>query len=149
MDYIGDLYNGEIKIPVRVDLIVYETIQPPVMAHKAQFIMDVLQLAQTIGVYEIIPKSLSPFGKVALAFDLCKMAFDQEVQYIRSLKQWKSLYNNLQKLIYHVPGVQIYTEWNKSQCIKINNIDVVYYSEDISMWIHTIRQSIFDSDPIG
>ena len=31
MDYLGDLFNGEIRIPVHVDLIEYESIQNPII----------------------------------------------------------------------------------------------------------------------
>ena len=108
--------------------------------------MDVLHLAQIVDVYKHIPKSLSPFGKIALSFDLCKSAFDQHVQYIQSIDQWKSLYNTLQKLLYYIPDM--YPEWNQSQCIQIQFDDVLYNPNDISVWIHKIRQGIFNS-PIG
>ena len=110
--------------------------------------MDGLHLAQIVGVYKLIPISLSPFGKIALSFDLCKMAFDQNVQYIRSIKEWKSLYHTLEKLLYYAND--LYPEWNQSQCITFEfDFDVIYNSNDISMWIHKIRQRIFHSYSIG
>lgn len=146
MDHVRELY-----ITIPIDLTVYYLIQPPNMKNKAQFIMDVLGMAQFVRVYELIPKSLSPFGKVALAFDLCKKTVENGLGFIeegRSIdhitENRKLLENIIQKLLSYVPESSqnhLYTEWNQS---RFADLDSVHYREEISKWIHTIRQHIFD-----
>jgi hypothetical protein len=150
MDYLGELSNGKIYIPIHVDLNLFESIQEPIMNNKAQFIMDVLHMAQTVGVYQLIPKVFPPFGKVALALHLSQTAFDRGVYYIRSKEQWKSLYTTLERLLSYIPvsesvQTQLFTEWNHSPCIEFENLNITYHTDDISMWMETIRNHVFVS----
>lgn len=150
MTHIGELY-GKTTIPIHINWLAYESVLTPPITEKAQFIMDVMHMAHIVNVYPLIPASLPPFGKVALAFYLCETSFKKNAFTIRSVEQWKSLLNIIQKLITYVPHLQ--TKWNESTCIQID-ADIqeeyaVYQAHEIAWWIGTIRDCLFDSYPIA
>ena len=148
MTHIRELY-GQTTIPIRINMTAYESVLTPIVSEKAQFIMDVMHMAHLVNVYPLIPTSLPPFGKVALAFYLCETSFQKNAFTIRSVEQWKSLRDSIQQLITYVPHLQ--TKWNESTCIQLDAQEeyAIYQAHEIAWWMGMIRDCLFDSYPIA